>query len=292
MPNTYSAYAVSSGSTVLAGLTTLSAAINPEVEADVGIGSQFPQFAVIRAIKPTIGFASRSIASLLAVTGTTGAPITTDPLQAQFQTLTDGIPQSNAITYTLSKGLILPRRLSVSHRSDATLDVEALGRSDDGSTSPIALGSAASVTVPRDNIRHTLKSVVIAGITFDCLTDVSIDFGVNAETLGCDSHIYDSMIVKDRGITPSVSITTYDLAKLNQLTAIGKSGVHADSSIVLRQYDPSGLGFSTDADDITFTLNGIATIGDASGQGPSAARGTIRIDGSWDGTNSPIVLAA
>lgn len=288
----HAAYSVKFGDTLLAGITNIDSQTNPEVDASVGIGSQFPQFAVVRSVKPRIAFQSRAIDAALTALGTTGAAISdTDNLVANYVAMTaDGAIGTTGRAYTLDRGLVMPRQLQVAHRSDAVLDIEALSYSSDGVASPMAFGDATIAALTRDNIRHTLKSVTIAGVTFDCNTQVTINFGINADTLGCDSDLYDTHIIKDSGITPTIDVTSYDVAKLEQLTLDGKRGT---STIVLRQYDDEGIGFAAgvDANDITLTARGIANFQGHSGQGPQTSSGTVRITCDWDGTNAPLILS-
>ncbi|TWU15958.1 hypothetical protein [Allorhodopirellula heiligendammensis] len=286
----HSAYSVKLGDTVLAGVTRLDSQTNPEVEAEVGIGSQFPQFAVVRALKPRIAFQSRAIAAALTALGTTGAAITAlNKLLANYVELENGAPSSSGIGYTLDKGLIFPRQLTVSHRKDAVLDIDSRSISADGSTAPMTFGAATIGTLTRDNLRHTLKSVTVAGVTFDCNTDVTIDFGINADTLGCNSNIYDSHVTQEGGVTPTITVTTQDVAKLSQLTLDGKRG---DVVIVLRQYDPSGIGFEADdTNDITLTGKGISNFTNLTGDGNGIATGPIKTVCDWDGTNAPLTIS-
>lgn len=286
----HAAYSVKLGDTVLAGTTRLDSQTNPEVEAEVGIGSQFPQFAVVRAVKPRIAFQTRAIAAALTALGTTGAAITTlNKLLANYVALVNGAPGATGIGYTLDAGLIFPRQLTVSHRQDAVLDIDSRSISSDGSTAPMTFGAATIGALTRDNIRHTLKSVTIAGITFDSATDVTIDFGINADTLGCFSDIYDKLVTQEGGITPTITVTTQDVAKLSQLTLNGKRG---DVVIVLRQYMTDGIGFEADAlNDITITGKGISNFANLTGDGNGIATGPINTVCDWDGTNAPLTIA-
>lgn len=284
----HSAYSVKYNTTVLAGLTNLDLQTNPEVAAEVGIGSQFPQFAVVRNVKPRIAFNTRGVAGALTVTGSAGAALSdVNTLIASYVELSDGAPTTTTVDYTMTRGLLLPRRLSARHAQDATLDLECLAYSTDGATSPVAVASGTAATLTRDNIRHTLKSATVAGVDLGCITDVSIDFGINADTLGCKSDLYHKHITKEGGITPTVSITTYDAAQLSALTVNGKYGTHANTTITLRQYDNTDVGFAADYD-IVMTMAGHVSVRNHTGNGPGTSQATIQITGVWDGTNAPI----
>lgn len=288
------AYAVQHGSTVLAGLTQLDTQFGAEVTSDVGVGSQYPQFAYVPGVRPRLQFSSNAIAACLALTGTTGVAISTSStLLAYWATLgADGLPASgngHAI-YTFDRGLLVPRSLSVSHRQGATLGLEAITYSSDGAAKPLVESTGALPVITRDNIRYTLKSATVAGIDLGCLLDVNIDFGINADTIGCKSDIYDKHLSIDGGITPTITITTLDTAAAIDLAGI--TATHATTSIVLRQYDPSGIGFADADDDITFTASGILTRDSHSGQGNQRSQLTARLTCTWDGTNAPVLISS
>lgn len=292
------AYAVVMGSATLAGLTNLETSTNPEIRSEVGIGSQFPQFSAVVGVKPRVQFSSNAIKNILAVTGSTGAPISTaSTLKAYFAALVDGVPAAGTVhqIYTFDRGLLLPRRLQCSHQADATIDVEAVTYSSNGVLAPLVQSTGALPMILRDNIRHTLESVSIGGVPMGCITDVSIDFGVNAETVGCKSDIYDAHISKSGGVTATITITTLDIDKLSSagIPLQGKAATHANTSIVLRKRSEDGILFATggDLDNITITANGIATVQTVSGQGPQNAIATIQLTCAWDGTNAPILIA-
>lgn len=291
----HQAYAASLGSTVLAGLTNLDTNTNPEVRAEVGIGSLFPQFAYVAGVKPRVMFNSRAVAAVLDVTGSTGATIdSTATFKAYYALLENGAPAAGSghQIYTFDRGLLLPRRLQCSHSQDATIDVEAVTYSSDGTTAPLVQSTGALPTILQDNVRHTLESASVAGVNLGCITDLSVDFGVNAETIGCKSDIYDKHIQKGGGVTAIITITTLDTDKLASasIPVQGKGNTHANTSIVLRCRKSDGILFETN-NKITLTAHGITTYQNHSGQGPQRSQATVQVVCSWDGTNAPILIS-
>lgn len=291
----YKAFAVQHNTTVLAGLTQLDTQFGAEIRSDVGVGSLFPQFAVVSGVRPRLQFSSRAVGSILTLTGTTGAPITqAATLRAIYaQLAATGQPASGTVhtIYTFDRGVLVPRRLQCSHRTDATIDVEAVTHSSDGAAKPLIESTGALPTIARDNIRHTLKSASIGGIDVGCLTDISVDFGVNVDTLGCKSDTYDKHLTIDNGITPIITMTTLDT---NLAIALeGLVGEHTDTEIVLRQYRDDGILFATggDENDITITGHGIVTRDSHSGSGNTRAALTLRVTCTWDGTNAPLLVS-
>lgn len=297
------AYAAKYGSTVIAGLTNLNTSLNPEVQNESGIGTPFPQFAVITAQKPRVAFASKAVAAALGVTGSTGAKIDgTNGFLAYYAKIgDDGLPASGSVhrTYTANRGLLLPRRLNCNHRQSAMLDMEALLFSADGAAHPVAVAdNVALPTLAQNNEQHTLAGITfgISGsvTTFGCAQSLSIDFGSGAETIGCGSDLYDAHLQLP-SVKPVITITGIDaivFAGTGGVPAVGKTLDHANTAIYLRKYSESGIGFVANgtAEHIKITCNGLAVVTQHNAQGTTRGEVTLQITGSWDGTNAPLQI--
>ena len=295
------AFTVKHGTTTLVGLTNLDVQTNPEVQNETGIGSQFPQFVAVVAQKPRMLFAARQVAAALALTGSTGVAIDgTNNLVAYFASVgTDGLPASGSVhrTYTAVRGLLLPRRLTAAHRRPAQLDMDAMLYSSDGAAHPLVIAdNVALPTLTPANVEHTLGpiSLGITGdvFTFGCATNLTIDFGNNAATRGCNSDLYDKH-VEQPGIRPIATITGLNATAFGSagVPPVGKKLDHTETVIYLRKRD-EGIGFVADAtaEHIKLTMNGVAVVTQHTGQGTAAAEVTVQIYGSWDGTLAPITI--
>lgn len=297
----HSAYAVKHGTTILSGLTNLNTNLNPQVQNDTGIGSPYPQFVAVTEQKPVMEFQATMVAAALALTGSTGVKIDgTDSLVGYYAQLgDDGLPLSGSVhrSYTATRGLLLPRRLSCTHRRPAQLDMSALLFSTDGAAHPIAI--ADNVALPSLVVadeQHTLGKIQlgISGTTFNfgCAQSLSIDFGNGAQTRGCSSDIFDAH-VEQPGIQSVITLTGLSA------TAFGSAGVppvglkltHAGTILYLRKRN-AGIGFVADATEehIKLTAEGVAVVTQHTGQGTAAAEVTVQITCGWDGTNVPITI--
>lgn len=293
---TTQAYAVSLGGTVLAGLTGIDTQMNPEIDNEVGIGSLFPQFAILRSVNPKMLFQARGVAAALALTGSVGADIESgSELVATYAKLAAGLPAAGSVhtTYTAGNGLLLPRRLSCAHRADAVLDMEALLLSADGAADPFAISTATLPTVPRDNQRHTLWTNSVAGEDLGCVENVSIDFGNSAATRGCNSNIFDSRL-SQRTTQTVITITglNSDVFSDTNIPLKGKPAVHTDTNIRLRKYAPSGSSFvdAATAEHVEITASGMAVCTSHSGNLNEDSQITIQITCDWDGSNAPVTI--
>lgn len=297
----HSAYAARYGSTVLSGLTNLNTQLNPQVQNDTGIGSPYPQFVAITEQKPQLIFTATMLAAAFGVTGTTGAKIDgTNNLTAFLAQLgDDGLPLAGSVhrSYTAVRGLLLPRRLSCTHRRPAQLDMEALLFSSDGAVHPIVIADNVALPVLAvANQQHTLGAIQL-GVTgttfaFDCVQSLTVDFGNGAQTRGCTSDIFDKH-VEQPGIKPVITLTGLSATVFGSagVPPVGLKVTHAGTKIYLRKRN-QGIGFVANgtAEHILLTVDGVAVVTQHTGQGTSAAEVTLQITGAWDGTNVPITI--
>lgn len=291
------AYCAQYGATVLPGVDGLDEQMNPNVRNEVTVGSPYPQFVTLVGQKPTVPMSSRALATILGVTGSVGANIDdTNNFLVIFSKMTDeggtidaGGPHR---TYTHTRGILRPTSLTCNHQEDALLNFEALLFSEDGAAAPIAISAGALPTLPRDNIRHTLASATIAGVSFACQTSLNIAFNNGATTRGCNSNIYDTF-VEQPGIQPTITLTGLDasiFADAN-IPVAGKGATHVNTVIWLRKRDESGIGFVADgtAEHIKIDAEGLAVITSHRGRGTSSAEIDVQITCSIDDSgNAPI----
>lgn len=297
----HNAYAVQVGSTVLAGLNTIDLQMNAQVSNEVGIGSAFPQFLAITEQRPRMAFAAKMVADALDLTGSTGQVLDASNTLIGYlaQLGGDGLPLTGTVhrSYTMNRGLLMPRRLTCSHRQAASLDMEAMFYSADGDAHPIAIADTVALpTLAVADVEHTLGAVKLgitgSQITFGCLTSLSVDFGNGAQTLGCDSDVYDTH-VEQPGIRPVITLTGLNAAVFGSagVPPVGLKVTHAGTSIYLRKRN-AGIGFVADAtaEHIKLTADGVAVVTQHTGQGTSRAEVTLQLYCGWDGTNAPIVI--
>lgn len=289
--------AVTVGDTFLPGITAHTVSPGGEVRGEVSAGAQFPTAVFLSAVRPRITMTSKAVAAVMAVTGTAGAEITSaTPLKIYLAELDAfGQQMETGKIITATDGLLVPRQLRLSHRQDATLTLEAVLRSPDGSAAPLADESGAmpaAPTLPADDQRHTLQSLSVGVGDLGCLADVAVDFGVNVDSFGCSSDLYDKHITAEQGTTPTLTATAFNVdqaAALKFQTAT--EATHANASLVLRRYDASqSAGFVTD--ELTLTFDGVTNVDSITADGPATAQIAIRTTCRYDGTNHPIIISA
>ncbi len=296
----YTGYAGQYGSTVLAGPENLNLQLNSEVDNRVGIGSIYPQFVVLRGQRPVIPFQTHAIANLLAITGLVGADIDdTNNFVATFAKMANQLPEAGSVhrSYTCDRGVLVPRRLSCQHQQDAIIDAEAVLFSSDGATEPLVISDAAALpTLPRDNVRHTLAKAVIAGENFGCQVGVTIEFGNNVQTRGCNSDVWDKHI-EQPGVQPVIRLTGIDAEQFSdaKIPVKGKEAPRVSTKLFFRKYDESGILFV--ADDLAPAANehvkidaeGVVVVTEHTSSGSDTSELTVEITCSLDAIgNAPI----
>lgn len=165
------------------------------------------------------------------------------------------------IALTILDGMAVIRSISAGHQTDATMEVETMATSADGTTAPVIEDSTNADCVPPDDThRFTLGPVTLVNgqgsMTLDQNTQVEIDFRPTLEVFGSDSDIYPS-IANITVMEPILRITTLDVTHFVSNIPISGRVVGNTSTIVLRKRSKStGTGFvgAATAEHIVFTL--------------------------------------
>lgn len=198
------------------------------------------------------------------------------------------------------KSYTMMRRMSVSHQQDASIDMEGYALYDGLNNPVIPDTNVALPALPASAGRWTLGKIVVGdavnSVEINCKTQLDMDFGVGAQSFGCDSEPWDSRMSLN-SIQPRVSITGYDVdlfqEAVNKIGLLGLNADHANTSIYLRKRNTGQSGFVADnvAEHILITMDGLVLINNAhSGQGNANATASLEIYGKFDGTNAPIIF--
>lgn len=303
--NSYSRHAVvldtdtEAGTPVILGATVeLSAALQSQIERTPMTGEIYPRHIAIASIKPGAMLKTHALQDWLDQIGLTGKAIASssqDGLEIYFQKFAaNGGPASGSVhrSLTISSGLIVPRRLTVSHQGDAELTFDVLIIYD-GTNDPIVVAdNVALPSSPPDNERFTIGPVDIGGVTINHIRSVEIDFGINARTLGADSDIYDTR-AEIRTINPTITMRGIDVTLLKSagIPIGGLAATHANTAIYFRKRTQTGFVADATQEHIEVTAYGLAVIDDAAGQsGDENAETSFRLECAFDGTNTPIVI--
>lgn len=286
--------------TLIGGITDQNVELGTEVRRDRTSGQIYPEHQAIVSQKPGATFSTLQIARALDACGLLGTNILSTlnaGLELFAQAWTDGSTPAGASShkkYTIRKGLMIPRTLTVDHQQDAVLSYQVLAVYD-GTNNPVVLAENQSLPAGLvDDERFTLGKFTIAGITTGQAIRLSIDFGVAAETQGGDSDTWDtrSRIV---AVEPTITLRGNDLHWFKDsggIGILGASGTHANTILYLKRYQ-EGSTFVPDgtAEHIKFTAAGLAYIDTPFAQsGDTPAEIELMMPLKYDGTNVPITI--
>jgi len=283
--------------TVLGAITRQSIAQESEIRGDRTSGEVWARWQALYKQRVAPSFATRDLATALAEAGLTGvsiADLTAGFIMYAQKYALGGTRTAGAAhrKFVLDNGLIVPRRLSVSHGEDAELEYEIFATSD-GTNHPLTITDTQSLPAGIDDAaRFTLPAAgntTIGAKTINQVQSIEIDFGVSAITEGADSDLWDTFCGIEE-VAPSLVITTTDVETLGP-TQIPREGLvctHANTFLYLRKRDDGGT-FVADvtAEHIKLTAAGLAVIDEMlSDDGQTA----LRIPLIYDGTNAPLTI--
>lgn len=297
MANSYSRHGVVLDSVTLGAITKLGSRLQAELDRTRTTGSIYSKHVALKSLSPEMEIETFALQDWLDEVWITGKTIESGgTLVAYFQKFTEdsGPASSNHRSLTVTKGLMVPEKISVDHQGDATLSYKVLVAYD-GTNAPIIVSDAASLPAsPSDNERFTIGICTVGGVTVDQITKIEIDFGIMAKLLGEDSSIYPTR-AELRGVEPTISITTRNatLMKAAGIPLAGLACTHANTKVVLRKRSQDANHFvaSGTSEHIKFTAYGIATIDTPDEQsGDDPATTTFKITCAHDGTNTPLVV--
>ena len=281
---------------IVGGITAQTIRTGTETIRESQDGDIHPSSVHITSVKPGATWTTTDIETVLDAVALSGICITSDVshdgIDAYGREWSCGGPAAGSVhrKYTLSNGVLAPRTISVDHRGNASLNLEMLAISVDGSTSPLAIAdNAALLASPAAAAkRWTIGPIDIAGTVLEWKRSFEIDFGNDIQTEGGDSDIYD----KFGGVDSSLSVISLrgldpKWASATNIPLTGKNAAHADTSIYLRQ---KGVADATPGH-IRITIAGIAyptTLHDANGNG--YASNAVQLEPVHDGTNVPVLV--
>lgn len=291
-----------SSAVLLGGMLRQTATPNLNVMNDPVAGSPYPLFSAITDMDPRIVFETYDLPKALGNVGLTGLAISSATLGRVgvelYELLYDDYGQlaSGSVHRKLQcrKGVIFVRRISCAHGQDARVELELIGLHD--GTNPIwePSESVAAPGAATDPTRHTLGPVSLGDVDLERITNVDIEYAVNASSQGTGSNPYRTYVdVPD--IKPTVRVQTRAPNQFSDsgIPLTGKVAEHADSLIVFRKRVRNTATFVADetAEHISLTTNGTLYCDEAFAATANAeASSSYRVASDYDGTNAPLVI--
>lgn len=284
---------------VLGAIESVNYRAGNEHRADPTSGNPYAQHVAIHEQKPVADFVSYALQDCLDEVGLTGLNVATlaNGLNLYAYKHADGGARATGAShrkFNILQGLVVPTRVTCEHRGDATISYNILPTWD-GTNDPVVESDSASVpSTPSDDERFTIGGISIGGVTISDVRSFELDFGMDAKTDGGDSDLFDthSSIYT---LVPTLTLrgVNVEWLKSTNIPRAGKAGTHANTTFYLRKRSQSAAGFVADgtAAHIKGTMAGMAYIDDGfTGGGDNPAETSLKLVGSYDGTNLPVVF--
>lgn len=286
--------------TTLGGITNARAFAGNDVRTEATSGEAYARWQAIYGQRPGMQFTTKQLARALDLCGLAGLPVASEGvgktgITAYWQKQKQGGTResgSNHATANIREGILVPRRISVNHQGDCELDYDLLATYDGTNNPLIFTDSVALPSAPEDSERFTIGRVTLGGDVFTRVTNVMIDFGINAETIGADSDTWDTFS-RIAEILPVIELDGINTDWFDDCGGLEGSNIgHVDTEIILRKRLLAGR-FTGAAEDehIVISCCGLAYADElASARANGLATTKLRIPLRFDGTNLPMVI--
>jgi len=288
---------------VLDGVAQQTLAIDSSVQRDASSGVAYPRHSFIRGQVVNGSLMTNRLDDWFDEIGFTGKKIIEDtgkPGLVLYGQLYDESTAGRATgsshrSFTVARGYIVPRRLSVDHQGDASLDYDIFAIYD-GTNNPVVIAESQSLpSLSGDDKRFAMGSIQLGGTTFDGCRSWELDFGASVRVEGADSDIWPTFVSVE-GWTPSLTfrgVKSKWFADSGGIPMAGLACTHANTTLYLRKRAEAGTHFVANgtAEHIKITAAGLAhveTVSDATSGASSEC--SISLPLKYDGTNVPAVI--
>jgi hypothetical protein len=291
-------YGISLGSTVLGGITRQDIATGSDVRGEATSGEVWAAIQALYAQQVSPSFATMAVGTALGLLGASGASIGTlggMTLYAQKHQPEGGRASSGHRSFGFASGIVAPKTLSVNHRGDATLTVDAV-ISYDGQNAPVVVTDGATLpSGSADAERYTLGPASIGGVSLGELKSFQVDFGLDILAESADSEIWATFVsIRQQQTVLTLGGIDVEWLKAANIPLLGKLATHANTKVFLRRRAPGGTFVENNqAYHVKFTACGFAVVEDAfRGSARDAGEVTVRMPLAYDGSNAPLLIVA
>lgn len=298
----HKAHALKIGANWIGGIVSQAFTNAPSMQTEPTAGSIYPLQTSIQEIKAGFRFTSHNVASALSVLGFLGVPLSAQ-VPAELYEINYGddgfiVAGSSHRKIAFSTGRALWRTLSCANRQDAQIEIEVFGLSPDGSTNPAVFTEGVAAPAAVDDARHTIAAVQLGGIGMGCVTDLRLESGLQIQSDGCKSDVFDTRMGV-QSVVPKIQITTLAAELVGsaqgKINLPGIAATHANTFIKLRKRNNKTGTFVADAtaQHIVITADGmVVPIEPFSAQNNADGNTRFEMTATFDGTNAPFLINA
>jgi len=297
-PTRHTLFAVKVGATTLKQMqsTRLSSGANKLLA--FGDGMVDPTYATTNPAEPRFEFSGTAIAAMLNAVGISGLGLATGSVldmwwqkRAQRGTLA---PSASAVhrKRTITNGLVVPRRLNVTHGGVATLDYEVLIFGDGVNSPIIHTDNVALSGTPGVEELFTVGPMDLNGVRYaEGIQSYTLDFGITAMLTGGGGYQFPTHVSIGARM-PVLTVRTLDAAVESLIGEAGAVALSSTNRVYLRK-KAEGVGNLGDgtAEHISFTFNkGLALMSEGAAQHGGDAEFAGEYSPVSDGTNAIVVI--
>ncbi len=298
----HKAHALKIGANWIGGIVSQAFTNAPSMQTEPTAGSIYPLQTSIQEIKAGFRFTSHNVASALSVLGFLGVPLSAQ-VPAELYEINYGddgfvVAGSNHRKIAFSTGRAVWRTLSCGNRQDAQIEIEVFGLSPDGSTNPAVFSEGVAAPAAVDDARHTIAAVQLGGIGMGCVTDLRLESGLQIQSDGCKSDVFDTRMGV-QSVVPKIQVTTLAAELVGsasgKINLPGIAATHANTFIKLRKRNNKTGTFLADAtaQHIVITADGmVVPIEPFSAQNNADGNTRFEMTATFDGTNAPFLINA
>jgi hypothetical protein len=283
---------------VIDGVSDIALQPGIRLESIGGDGAIDPTFICVGQQSPVIPFTTAAIATALGTIGIDGLELDGDSslwATVFWQKGAESGARAGTLAHlkeTVWKGYIVPRQIRATQTPPATLTFDILCFYDQ-TYEPIVYATAQTlVGIPLNDEIFVAGRVDINGTDLDAVTDITIDFGLNPETLFANGLVWPiagSLATR----RPSISIGIKDAALLNTYGLDGTAITGSSVTAFLKRCTQDGTRDANSAfTHISCTMAaGIITVDRFQASGNASASGGLRMTPRKNSTDAIIEMA-
>lgn len=259
----------------------------------IGDGKVDPDYVAALLVAPKITFRTTAVSRALGYCGLGGLAVSTAADFYFRQFAAAGTREAaKSVKVTLGYGLIVPTILEADQRS-ASITYEAIARSNDGTTAPLAttVNQSMPALTAADQL-FVAGPANINGTAVDSVVSTRVEFNYDIVSVASDGSAYPGFVAI-RKRPASITLTSYDLELLNVLGTPGAAQGATDSLVYLRKCAQNGTRVAAaTAEHIKISIDdGRVSVRRISASEDGEGQAEIRITPTWDGTNDLLAIS-
>lgn len=275
-------YDVTFGALNIKQASSVEASMNVQVVSDYASGGVSPEANFVMSAEPRARFSTMDLETVLAgIDEVGGLSVAAGNIYLPWRVRASGgsvVSGANNIRFAATHGLLLPQSISVAQDGEASLELEAMLYSSNGTTAPVTYAGSQSLSAPGFTGTFRLGPTSLNSGSATGIVGYTVNFGITSEFERTDGNPYATAAYVTRAI-PTIDIRFRNHTLLSTYGPMFANGSAAVLSLVKNA--PGGTIVAlTEEEHITITLgDSVFSVQSVGAQGVSIAEPTLRITG-------------